>query len=98
MPTSVPIITTHLSIQKALEFVGDNGYYQKKRLIFIAVMILSLAILTARMALETLTVTLLFLISSGIGQITCPIYMSLRTNAMGVAFAALLGMGLYPMA
>ena len=70
--------------------------YQKKRLTLIAVMVGSLAILTARMALENRTVILLFLIASGAGQIICPINMSVRTNSMGVMFSSLLIMGLFP--
>ena len=97
MRSPIKTIKTQLSIQKALEFVGDNSSYQKKRLIIIASLVLALAILTTRMALEPQSVSLLFLIASGAGQIVCPIYLSLRTNALGVGFASLLAMGLYPM-
>ena len=44
-------IDTELSIEKALEFVGDNSTYQKRRLAIIAITVLSLAILTNRIAL-----------------------------------------------
>ena len=80
-----------------MEFVGDNSSYQKKRLVTIAIVVLALGIMTTRMALESSLVSVLFLIASGAGQVVCPIYLSLRTNALGVLFASLLAMGLYPM-
>ena len=80
-----------------MEFVGDNSTYQKKRLAIIAIVVLSLAILTSRVALEQTSVLLLFLIASGAGQIICPIYMSLKTCTLGVAASALFAIGVYPL-
>ncbi len=51
MRTQPTIIDTELSIEKALEFVGDNSSYQKRRLSIIGITVLSLAILTSRVAL-----------------------------------------------
>lgn len=40
--------------------------------------------------------TTLFLFTSGIGQIVCPIYMSLKTTTKGLAFCTILAMLFYP--
>jgi hypothetical protein len=86
------IMTTlpEFSIEKALEFVGDNSTYQKRRLLIMAIPILTFAILTCRLPLMNPNLNLAFLFSSGIGQIICPVYMSLKVIAMGsLAFCGL---------
>lgn len=90
------VIQTELSIEKALEFAGDNSTYQKRRLLILSFIILSLAILTAKIPLQGTALTMLFLVASGAGQIVCPIYMSLRTCTLGLAGFAFFGAAFYP--
>lgn len=96
MPRHIATISTELTIEKAMEFVGDNSNYQKRRLFIIGLTVFALAVLTSKISLEVHTLSIFFLIASGAGQIICPIYMSLRTCTLGVAASALLASGLYP--
>lgn len=92
----LPFIEAKLSIEKALEFVGDNSTYQKKRLAILSIIILSTGILTCKISLEGPTLTMLFLAASGAGQIVCPIYMSLITSAFGLGSFTILAVVFYP--
>lgn len=91
-----PYLEAKLSIEKALEFVGDNSTYQKKRLLILSVIILSTGILTCKISLEGTTIAMLFLGASGAGQIVCPIYMSLRTITIGLMGFTFLAAAFYP--
>ena len=84
------------SIEKALEFVGDNSTYQKKRLFILSVVILTFATLTCRVPLMGPNLTVVFLFASGLGQIICPIYMSIRTITFGLVAFVLFGIAFYP--
>lgn len=78
------------SIEKALEFVGDNSTYQKKRLLILAIPILTFAVLTCRFPLMNPDFNIAFLFASGIGQVVCPAYLNLRLIALGLlAFTGL---------
>jgi hypothetical protein len=87
---------TELTIDKALEFAGDNSSYQKKRLIMLSFIILSLAVLNCKIPFLQPLQALSFLLASGAGQIICPIYFDLATNSLGVAGFALLAIIGYP--
>lgn len=89
-------ISTQLSIEKAIEFVGDNSNYQKKRLLLIAIIVFALGVLTTRTGIESSAYSIFFLIASGAGQVVCPIKMSLRTITIGVGTSCLAACGLYP--
>ena len=67
------------SLDKALEFVGDNSTYQKNQLAYLSIIILTFATLTCKIPLVDEKLTVLFLFFSGIGQFLCPAYMSIRT-------------------
>lgn len=45
-----PFREAKLSIEKALEFVGDNSAYQKKRLAILSVIALSTGLLTCKIS------------------------------------------------
>jgi hypothetical protein len=92
----IETISTQLSIDEALQFVGDNGPYQRRRLLVTALIVFAHAILSTRATMEEGSLPLLFLIASGAGQIVCPIKLSVRTCGLGVGGAALLAMGLHP--
>ena len=77
-------LRTVLRSAKALEFAGDNSDYQKKRLFFIAIIILSFAILTCKVAFLGIYTFLLFLAASGLGQLICPIYLTLDICALAI--------------
>lgn len=96
MPPETPLISTRLSIEQAIDFVGNNHHYQKHRLFIIAFTVLALAVLNNKIAIEHSLLSILFLTASGAGQIICPIYFSLSTNTLGVAASALLCGGVYP--
>ena len=85
------------SLEKALEFVGDNSTYQKKRLLIISVVILTFAILTVRLPLMSPNLNLGFLFASGLGQIVCPIYYPIRTIAKFLLLVTLGSMVAYPL-
>ena len=87
---------TELSIEKALEFAGDNSEYQKKRLLFIAMIVLSLAVLTCKMAFAGTAVSLLFLAGSGLGQLLAPAYLSLDFTALALILLSALAALTFP--
>jgi hypothetical protein len=68
-----------------LEFAGDNSNYQKKRLLLMTIMILTLALLTSKMAMLGSKIILVFLLASGVGQIICPIYLNILATTLGLA-------------
>lgn len=93
---NTPFIETKLSIEKALEFVGDNSTYQKKRLAILSYLVLTTGILTCLVPLLPGIIPLLFMFASGAGQIICPIYMSLGTSAFGILGFTCFGLAFYP--
>jgi hypothetical protein len=80
-----------------LEFAGDNSNYQKKRLLLITIMILSLAILTSKITMMGNKIILVFLVASGIGQIVCPIYLNTLATTMGLAAFTIAAAIFYPL-
>lgn len=72
------------TIVKALEFVGDNSNYQKKQLFNLSILILAFATLNCRIPIMDTSLAIAFLFLSGAGQFICPVYMSLRTIALGL--------------
>jgi hypothetical protein len=84
------------SIEKALEFVGDNSTYQKKRLLIICITLLTFAMLTCRLPLMSPNLNLAFLFISGLGQIVCPIYYSIKTISQFLFLATIFGAITYP--
>ena len=72
------------SIEKALEFVGDNSHYQKRQLTFLGIIITVFATLNCQIPLISSSLAVYFLFFSGIGQFICPVYMSLRTISLGI--------------
>lgn len=52
--------------------------------------------LTTRAGIESSSYSIFFLIASGIGQVVCPIKMSLKTITIGVGISCLAAAGLYP--
>lgn len=93
----IPLISTELSLQEAMQLVGDNHTYQLFRLFIISVIILSTAILNNLVTLQDPPFPLFFLIASGAGQVICPVYLSLRTNTLTLAGSALLTAGVAPL-
>jgi hypothetical protein len=87
---------TELTIEKALEFAGDNSEYQKKRLMLIGVIILCFALLNWNMTFMGKEVLLLFLAVSGIGQLVCPVYLSFDICAVGMFIASGLAVVVLP--
>jgi len=81
---ATPEHETELTIEKALEFAGDNSDYQKKRLFFISIIILAFAVLTCKIAFLDPVVFLLFLAASGLGQLLCLAYFSLDVCALAI--------------
>lgn len=65
-------------------------------MLILSIIILSIAILTCKLPLESSQLTMMFLIASGAGQILCPIYMSLKTCTLGLAGFALFASAFYP--
>ena len=76
--------TPEFTIVKAIEFVGDNSKYQKKQLMHLSILILAFATLNCRIPIMEGTLAIWFLVFSGVGQFICPVYMSLRTIALGL--------------
>lgn len=74
---------TELTIDKALEFAGDNSNYQKKRLFLLSLLILPLAILTSKVAMQSTKMILTFLVASGVGSIICLTYLNILASATG---------------
>lgn len=87
---------TELTIEKALEFAGDNSNYQKKRLLLLTIMILALAILTSKVAMMGSKITMLFLLASGIGQIYCLNYLNLLAITLGLGVFTVCAALFYP--
>lgn len=76
--------------------MGDNSTYQKKRLLLVCIIVFALGVLTTRTGIESSGYSIFFLIASGIGQVVCPIKMSLRTITIGIGASNLAAIGLYP--
>lgn len=72
--------------------MGNNSTFQKRRLLVICIPILTFAILTCRLPLMNPNLNLAFLFSSGIGQIICPIYYSLKTISKFLFLSTIFGM------
>lgn len=87
---------TELTIEKALEFAGDNSNYQKRRLLLLTIMILALAILTSKVTMMGTKITMLFLLTSGIGQIYCLNYLNILAITPALGLFAVAAALLYP--
>lgn len=87
---------TELTIEKALEFAGDNSNYQKKRLLLLTIMILALAILTSKVAMMGSKITMLFLLTSGIGQVYCLNYLNILAITLGLGVFTACAAFFYP--
>lgn len=62
-------------LSKAIEFVGENSTYQKKRLIMISVCLVSLSALNSFLPLTlSSTQTMFFFFACAAGQLVCPLY------------------------
>ena len=73
---------TAFELSKALEFVGDNSTYQKNRLVWLSFAIFSYAALNSYIPIILQSYqTTLFYITSGIGQLVCPLYFDMKVTA-----------------
>lgn len=62
-------------IAKAIEFVGENSTYQKTRLAWICIALVSISALNSFLPLTlTSTQTILYFFASAAGQLVCPLY------------------------
>jgi hypothetical protein len=75
---------TELTIEKALEFAGDNSSYQKRRLLLLTIIILTLAVLTSKVTMLGDKLILAFLLASGVGQVVCTIYLNVLASTLGL--------------
>ncbi len=76
--------------------MGDNSDYQKKRLLWISVLILAFAVLNCKVTFMGTYYLILFLAASGLGQILCPNYLSLDICALALLVLSSLTIFLYP--
>lgn len=88
--------STELNIIKALEFVGDNSTYQKKRLLLASIIILNFAILTSKIPFMGPQIIILYFLACGFGQFVSIIYFSVKQIAFFIFISAFLASVLYP--
>jgi hypothetical protein len=85
-----------LTIEKALEFAGDNSNYQKKRLLMMTVTILSMTVLASKVSMIDSKLMLVFLAASGIGQIVCTMHLNLLAITLGLLSFTICATVCYP--
>ena len=85
-----------MTIEKALEFAGDNSTFQKKKLLYITIVVLSFAVFTCKMAFTGPKNLMVFLLFSGLGQLICTIYLTLDICAFGIMFFSVLAALVFP--
>jgi hypothetical protein len=89
-------VEAQLSLEKALEFAGDNSSYQKQQLLLLALPTLALAVLTLKAAFLPTPALLLFLALSAGGQFFLPLYAYLPSSALAMAVSAFFAALTYP--
>lgn len=77
-------------LAKAIEFVGENSAYQKRRLVWISVALVSISALNSFLPLTlTATQTMFFFFASAAGQLICPLYFEIQTTTRSIIFFSL---------